>query len=327
VRGIYRTTFILQVVCTASATAHHSNAIFDQSAELTLRGTVSRYEWRNPHVYIYLQAANDDGQRVEWQLEGDPTPLMSRSGWTATSLQPSDAVTVRAHPEASGTQLHGLIVSLATRDGLYLTTRSGGRSAPRPAESIAGVWDALRGVQTRTYIYGELTPKGRAAQAEYAESMSPTSDCIPFPTPTNVSAPYLHELEILSDRILLRTEIFHVERTIYTDGRGHPENGERTNQGHSIGWWEGDTLVVDTTRFADNRDGNRNGIPGGAQKHTVERFRLSDDRRQLIVEYLIEDPEFMAEPMTGSTFWDYAPDRQLEPFACDSENARQFAFE
>lgn len=309
------------------ASAHHSNAIFDLTAELTLRGTVTRYEWRNPHVYVYVETADGSEQPVEWQLEGDPTPIMARSGWTGTSLVPGDVVTVRVHPDATGPQHHGLIVSLATPDGVFLTPRAGGRAAPRPAESIAGVWDGLRGARTRTYNYGELTAKGRAAQAEFRESMNPTMNCIPFPTPSIVSAPYLHEIEVLGDRILMRTELFHVERTIYMDGRGHPENGERTNQGHSIGRWEGDTLVIDTTLFTDYRAGNRSGIPNGAQKHVVERLRLSDDHTQLIVEYFIEDPEYMAEPMSGSTFWDYAPDRQIEPFACDPENARQFAFE
>jgi hypothetical protein len=132
-------------------------------------------------------------------------------------------------------------------------------------------------------------------------------------------------MEPQGDRIVFRTELFHVERTIWMDGRGHPEDAERTNQGHSIGRWEGDTLVVDTVGFADFRAGNRSGIPSGVAKHVVERFRLSDDRTQMIVEYVVEDPEFLAEPMRGEIFWDYAPDRKLEPFDCDAENARLYA--
>ena len=172
-----------------------------------------------------------------------------------------------------------------------------------------------------------MTTAGQAAKDAYIESMNPVIDCIPFPTPSLVSAPYLHEIEVLDDRILMRTELFHVERTVWMDGRSHPRDIERTNQGHSIGRWQSGELLVDTVAFADYRAGNRSGIPSGAQKHTVERFRLSDDRTQMLIEYVVEDPEFLAEPMHGETFWDYAPDRKLAPFACDAENAKLYALQ
>ena len=102
------------------------------------------------------------------------------------------------------------------------------------------------------------------------------------------------------------------------------QNGERTNQGHSIGSWEGEVLVVDTTLFADSRTGNLNGIPAGAQKHVVETYELSEDRTQLTIEFIVEDPEYMVEPMTGSVVWDYARDREMLPFGCELENARLY---
>ena len=135
--------------------------------------------------------------------------------------------------------------------------------------------------------------------------------------------PYLNEIEILDDRVLIRSEFYGVERTIYTDGRGHPAEGPRTIQGHSVGHWEGTSLVVDTRLFADFRVAHGPGVPSGAQKHTVERFELSPDGSDLNIEIHVEDPEFV-EPYTISTTWDYAPDQQMEPFACDSESARAF---
>ena len=203
--------------------------------------------------------------------------------------------------------------------------RTGGQSSAVAAEGFAGIWDGLRGMRERTFIYGGLTENGQQAQDEYDESMSDELNCVPFPTPTVVSAPYLYEIETLDDRIVLRTELFHAERTIFMDGRGHPESLERTNQGHSIGRWEGDVLVVDTVGFTDSRNGNRNGVPGGAQKHTIERFYLNDDRTRMIIEYWVEDPDFMTEPMTGEMFWDYAPNRDFLPFECDPDNARLYS--
>jgi len=317
----------LAVLVSPRAEAHHSNAIFDLNTVLTLRGSVTRYDWRNPHVYIYVDASGEPSAPAEWLIEADPTPIMARSGWGPGTLAIGDAVTLRAHPDATGRSSHALLISLAKADGVFLTMRAGGRESAVPADGFAGVWDGLRGANTRTFIYGGLTSKGQAAKAAYVESMNPVIDCIPFPTPSLVSAPYLHEIEVLNDRILMRTELFHVERTVWIDGRGHPQDVERTNQGHSIGRWEGDELVVDTVAFADYRAGNRSGIPSGAQKHVVERFRLSGDRTRMLIAYVVEDPEFLAEPMRGETFWDYAPDRQLAAFDCDAENARLYTLQ
>ena len=83
-------------------------------------------------------------------------------------------------------------------------------------------------------------------------------------------------------------------------------------------------LIVDTTLFSDNRFGNRSGIPSGSQKHSIERFRLSDDKTQLLIDYVIHDPEYMVDPMTGSMSWSYAPEREPMPFACNPENARLY---
>ena len=81
------------------------------------------------------------------------------------------------------------------------------------------------------------------------------------------------------------------------DGRGHPETDERTSwEGHSIGRWEGETLVVDTTQFRDHPEGNGRGVPSGALKHMIERYSLSEDGRRVVIDVFLEDPEFLAEP-------------------------------
>ncbi len=324
VRSICEIVITVTLLLASPVSGHHGNSIFDLASVVTLQGTISRYVWRNPHVYVYVEARDNAGHLVEWQLEGDPTPIMTRSGWASTTLTPGDPVTVRMNPDRNAQRNHALLVSLTKADGVFLTPRSGGRASTVRATGFAGVWDSVRGYTARRVIYGTLTEKGAAAQVEYSESDNPVSECIPYPLPTIALAPYLNEVEVRDDRILIRTEFFNVERSIYTDGRGHPQNGERTNQGHSIGSWEGEVLVVDTTLFADSRTGNLNGIPAGAQKHVVETYELSEDRTQLTIEFIVEDPEYMVEPMTGSVVWDYARDREMLPFGCELENARLY---
>ena len=54
---------------------------------------------------------------------------------------------------------------------------------------------------------------------------------------------------------------------------------------------------------------------------------MSEDRTQLLLEFVVEDPEYMVEPMIGRVAWDYAPDREIMPFGCDPENARLYEFQ
>ncbi|HEX6996538.1 MAG TPA: DUF6152 family protein [Gammaproteobacteria bacterium] len=77
------------------AAAHHSfSAIFDAAQPVELTGTVTRVEWMNPHVWIYLSVAKDDGAVEEWALEmGSPNRLM-RYGWHQSSLPEGQTVTI-----------------------------------------------------------------------------------------------------------------------------------------------------------------------------------------------------------------------------------------
>ena len=150
--------------------------------------------------------------------------------------------------------------------------------------------------------------------------------------PSILVAPYLHEIELREDAVVIRNERFNAERIIYTDGRGHPENGERTNQGHSIGRWEGDTLVVDTALFADHRapisgqQGNE-GVPAGAAKRAVERYTLSEDGTRLLIDFTVEDPEYLAEPFSGHVEWYYAPHFEMLGFGCDRDNSSRYTLQ
>jgi hypothetical protein len=150
--------------------------------------------------------------------------------------------------------------------------------------------------------------------------------------PSILVAPYLNRIELRDDAIVMYNERFNAERIIYTDGREHPANGPRTNQGHSIGRWEGETLVVDTTLFADNRapvsgqQGNE-GVPSGAGKHTVERYRLSEDRTRLLIDFVVEDPEYLAVPFSGYVEWYFAPHLEYLGFGCDPEISRRYTLE
>ena len=137
---------------------------------------------------------------------------------------------------------------------------------------------------------------------------------------------YPLEIQINEDdeTIMLRSEFFDEERTVYMDGRGHLDDSERILSGHSIGRWNGDTLVVDTTNFADHRSPYQIGVPSGAQKHVVERYRLIEGGTRVLVEFVLEDPEFIAQPMIHTRELIYSPQMAVSQFNCDPEAATRF---
>jgi hypothetical protein len=316
-------------VVTPTASAHHSPAAFSLDSQVTIQGTVSRFDWTNPHVYIYVHATTA-GDTRDWMIETDGTSLLTRSGWSRESIAIGDVVTVRANPDRNAQRHHALLISMARADGVVLRPRSGGVAVVSRATSVAGVWDALRGFTQRRFGPFRPTAKGIAAMKAYTEAANPVANCVPFASPFLPSLPYLSQIEIRNDTVVIRSEFFSVDRTVYMDGRGHPSAGVRTNQGHSIGRWEKDVLVVDTTLFADHLLGNfqspQSLLSSGPRKHLVERYQLSQDGTRLLITFVLEDPDYLAEPFTSSTEWDYAPRLQLLRFGCEPEQARRFQF-
>jgi hypothetical protein len=90
--------FIFTVGVLAAAVpmlAHHSfSAEFDSSKPVTLKGNVTKVDWLNPHIWIYLDVKDDSGKMASWQCEGGPPNTLTRNGWTKNDLKSGDAVTI-----------------------------------------------------------------------------------------------------------------------------------------------------------------------------------------------------------------------------------------
>ena len=79
----------------ASASAHHSfAAFFDSNNIVTVKGTVTQYEFRNPHGTITLNAQAEGGEMQEWRVETTAPAVLARRGWDRNSLKPGDEVTI-----------------------------------------------------------------------------------------------------------------------------------------------------------------------------------------------------------------------------------------
>ena len=311
------------------ASGHHSEAGFDTDTVVAFQGTVRRYTWRNPHVYIYVEGTDAAGEVVEWEVETGATPIMIRSGWTPDSLQPGEAISVRAHPERVAGRNYVFLMSLEKEDGTTLAQRSSDPQSIASTTDLAGVWKG-RGATIDSFYDGlngvPLTEKGAAAKAQYNfYTDSPAARCVGPSSPFIVALGlFVNEIQLSDETILIRSEFFDSDRTIYMDGRAHPGNGARTRQGHSIGRWDDGVLVVDTVQFEDLRSGNGGGVPSGARKHVVERYALSDDGTYIVIDIFLEDPEYLAEPFTATLEWNYAPEFELYRYDCDPETSSRF---
>ena len=78
----------------SASSAHHSAAAFNWGTESTLSGTVERYEWTQPHTFLWMQVKDKQGRSQEWGLEGMTPSALGRAGWKRTSRRPGDKVEV-----------------------------------------------------------------------------------------------------------------------------------------------------------------------------------------------------------------------------------------
>jgi hypothetical protein len=320
------------------AHAHHSQAMFDMSRVVTLEGVVTRFEWANPHVYIFLEQTTADGQGVEWKIEAvGPGPLR-RLGWSRDTLAEGDRIEIAGNPDRDeGTRLVNLLSLRKGADvlfdsqGLVGVLATAGDAPTVGTASLDGTWATLLamevivplGIAPKDAI--ALTSAGTAALDRYEErTMSPALECIPQPAPFLMYVPDLKRITTTDAAITITGEYDAAQRTVHLDVANH-DGVTPSLQGHSIGRWDGATLVIDTAAFADHRIGNAFGVPSGAQKRLIERLTRNQDGLSLTYQFELSDPEFLAAPVTGAVRWVYRPNSQFEPEECNRENARRFA--
>ena len=82
--------------------AHHGAAAFDVTKMVTVKGTVTDFQYVNPHVQVYFDTKNDKGEPESWQGELTAPNKLSRAGWTKHTLKPGDMITVTGNPAANG---------------------------------------------------------------------------------------------------------------------------------------------------------------------------------------------------------------------------------
>ena len=103
------------------ATAHHSFAVFDHSRSVTVQGTVSKFQWTNPHGFIELDYKAPDGSTKRFTMELTSINMLSRAGWTSRSVKAGEKVKAIASPLLSG-EPGGLLLEVTLLDGKTLVS-------------------------------------------------------------------------------------------------------------------------------------------------------------------------------------------------------------
>jgi hypothetical protein len=209
----------------------------------------------------------------------------------------------------------------------------GGRATapPRPAPRLAsgrvqlnekGVWIGGGGVGGR----GADVPYQAWTRAVSADrrinELEPHTRCKASGMQRQFLTPY--GAEILELPEIKRVYIFdiggpHTFRTIYTDGRSHPKNLVPSYYGHSIGWWEGDTLVVDTVGYNEGFWIDRGAAPHTDQLHTVEKFTRTE-LASMRYDVTIDDPGAYTKPWGGTMNLRLEANTELFEYVCQQQN-------
>ena len=317
------------------AAAHHSRANYDLTKEIVVEGTVADLGWKNPHISMTLERRDAGGQRSRLEIELTSVSEAQALGLAKEAIAPGAHVVVRAHPGRSGPNAKAVGLDVRASDGkvypLNIDAKLAITPPARPASGIAGHWAPTLesypglGVIARPM---QVTEAGRAAAAEARRASAGTGGalpCEPFPPPFLSLFPDLRTIEVDDATVTMRFEGaigVPMERVVHLDQDAHPAGVTPSLMGHSIGRWDGETLVIDTVGFTPHRFGVLT-FPSGPNKHLVERLALTNDRLQLEYTLTLEDPDVLAAPFTFTAIWNHRPDLQFSGVPCDPEVARR----
>jgi hypothetical protein len=104
------------------ALAHHGQAAYEPTKELTLRATMTDFEWANPHCQLRFNVSDEKGRVQHWSVQAINPLMLSRYGWTRATLKPGDTVTVVFHPAKNG-DMTGVLDKVVLANGQELFGR------------------------------------------------------------------------------------------------------------------------------------------------------------------------------------------------------------
>jgi hypothetical protein len=203
------------------------------------------------------------------------------------------------------------------------------KARPKAPFNLTGTWTVDLSAGFSSFMFGPPYPKFKAAaQQAMDDAKKAAAEHKPFRD--DIGHCYPAGLPMLMTRvwpiamIQLPTAIYMVSgfenglRIIYLDGRPHTPADivVRTFNGDSIGHWEGDTLVVDTTSMVSGHHWIDTGLPLSEDFHVIERMRLQNDGKTLEIKYIMTDPQNWEGEWTSTKHWVRVDDTDITEVEC-----------
>ncbi len=332
------------VLLSVKLPAHHSRGEYDMDTWVEFEATVTRVQWRNPHLRFIVER-DVNGVIEVWDLEGQDLNNVTRRGVPRNAIEEGMQVKLAGWPSELR-ERHLAVNNFLRPDGLEVIVRQSvpprwsGRfvgggdwitdDSLDPADGSAGifqVWSSrIRGEQgDRSALRNpSLTEAGRIGRDGYDPNVDDPVlvECTPRGMPGAMSAAgSLHPFEFIQDGedILMRLEAFDNVRRIHMNSDAGAVNQPVSHLGFSVGRWEGDTLVVTTTgidwpvsRFFTPV------IPQSSEVEFVERFMLVEGGTRLVYDVTITDPVNLTQPVTAERYfvWGTRPGIDVQPYEC-----------
>jgi hypothetical protein len=205
--------------------------------------------------------------------------------------------------------------------------------APKTADGkpdISGLW-LTRGIYIGNIARDlkeepPMQPWAAALYKQRRDNLSkddPTGRCVPGGVPRSTAVPYPFKiLNTPSNIVIVLYEAVHAYRQIFTDGRPLPKDPNPNWMGYSVGRWEGDTFVVESSGFNDNVWLDNNGHPAGEALRVTERFRRKTFG-SMDVEITIDDPKTYTRPWNVTIPLAFQPDTEMLEYICP-ENEKDY---
>ncbi|MBT6043071.1 MAG: hypothetical protein HOH14_06230 [Gammaproteobacteria bacterium] len=328
-----------------SVQGHHSFAIYDAENPRTLSGVLREHRWTNPHAAVVLTVTNDDGSETDWVLDQGPVNMLSRQGWTRTTLEPGDLLSVEFHPLHSG-QPGGLLQSFEFITKPQVELSGTGtiirQAVPEPvqmseaeARNFNGVWaNASGGIhfdtlnsRSRRDQEPPLRPEYMAQwQQRWADgdagvaTSDPTARCIPPGFPRFLTMVLPGEILQAEHQLNWYAEFSEATIRVFLDGRQAPEDLVPSYNGFSTGVWEDNTLVVKTTGLRGDTLVDTTGVPHSDQLTvSMHMSKVTPDFFKVDVELV--DPVVFYEPWTTTKYYTRLPESEfVQEYACQAGN-------
>jgi hypothetical protein len=330
---------IVVLIVASNAAAHHSfSPHFDSSRKVHISGTIKSYEAKNPHSYLHINAVDENGRTREYVCESHGVTQLTRIGITPQLFKAGTKLNVTGSVSRHSPYMCFFeIIELPDGRTMNVNGPGGAQRTPvqaklPPRQDVFGTW--LLAPSRNRGAGGPqpmqlLTPAGEKAVASYDPFKDdPVFRCDPVAVQRVWQAPST-PLEIVRDgaNVVLHHEWMDVRRVIHMNMKTHPKGGARSSLGHSIGHWEGDTLVIETgnysagvlEQYVEQRGQPTKGLLHSASLTTVERLHVDPASQRLVVDVDVTDPEFFKQPLARETM-EYSPsDLKILPFKCSFE--------